>query len=317
VISAEPNGPQDQSVFVHRFIPDFKTFANLNRSIYFAHFFNWMGQSREMSSLPVLDKIRALTETGRWGQVTNWASIEVLGECRNRDRVVEARMWCGLVGGSQNSSATLNFDWVSLGENGIEERIATGQMGFTWVEILDHGIVRPAEFPTEYGDFIASMIARNDRPNSYIPAAEPYRTLDKGQTLLRVPAGPNTAVNITQKVFETSLFDANLVGNLYFGNYSIWMGKLRDSYFHGLAPHLYRGIGEAGELTCVNSRIQHLREAMPFDDILVTMGVKALHQRRRIIKQFGPGLVTKVRKWPLSYQKKSWWLLLSRWKFHS
>jgi enediyne polyketide synthase len=93
-----------------------------------------------------------------------------------------------------------------------------------------------------------------------------------------VPAGPNTAVNITQKVFETSLFDANLVGNLYFGNYSIWMGKLRDSYFHGLAPHLYRGIGEAGELTCVNSRIQHLREAMPFDDILVTMGVKALHQ---------------------------------------
>lgn len=278
VIGAEPNGPQDQSVFVHRFIPDFKTFANLDRSIYFSHFFNWMGQSREMSSLPVLDKIRELTETGRWGQVTNWASIEVLGECRNRDRVVEARMWCGQVGGSRNSSATLNFDWVSLGDDGIEERIATGQMGFTWVEILDHGVVRPAEFPVEYRDFIASMIARNDNPNSYIPAPEPYRSLSKGQTLFQAPEGPNTAVHIAQKVFETSLFDANLVGNLYFGNYSIWMGKLRDAYFHGLAPHLYRGIGEAGELTCVKSRIQHLREAMPFDDILVTMGIKAVHQ---------------------------------------
>jgi enediyne polyketide synthase len=278
VIGAESNGPQDQSVFVHRFIPDFKTFANLNRSIYFSHFFNWMGQSREMSSLPVLDKIRELTETGRWGQVTNWASIEVLGECRNRDRVVEARMWCGQVGGSKNSSATLNFDWVSLGEDGIEERIATGQMGFTWVEILDHGIVRPAEFPVEYRDFIASMIARNDNPNSYIPAPEPYRSLAKGETMFQAPVGPNTAITIAQKVFETSLFDANLVGNLYFGNYSIWMGKLRDSYFHGLAPHLYRGIGEAGELTCVKSRIQHLREAMPFDDILVTMGIKAVHQ---------------------------------------
>jgi enediyne polyketide synthase len=278
VIGAEPNGPQDQSVFVHRFIPDFKTFANLDRSIYFSHFFNWMGQSREMSSLPVLDKIRELTETGRWGQVTNWASIEVLGECRNRDRVVEARMWCGQVGGSKNSSATLNFDWVSLGEDGIEERIATGQMGFTWVEIMDHGIVRPAEFPAEYRDFIASMIARNDNPNSYIPAPEPYRSLEKGQTLFQAPEGPNTAIHISQKVFETSLFDANLVGNLYFGNYSIWMGKLRDAYFHGLAPHLYRGIGEAGELTCVKSRIQHLREAMPFDDILVTMGIKAVHQ---------------------------------------
>jgi enediyne polyketide synthase len=278
VISAEPNGPQDQSVFVHRFIPDFKTFANLNRSIYFSHFFNWMGQSREMSSLPVLDRIRELTETGRWGQVTNWASIEVLGECRNRDRVVEARMWCGQVGGSKNSSATLNFDWISIGDDGVEERIATGQMGFTWVEILGHGVVRPAEFPPEYRDFIASMIARNDKPNSYIPAPEPYRSLTKGQTLFQAAEGPNTAVQIAQKVFETGLFDANLVGNLYFGNYSIWMGKLRDAHFHGLAPHLYRGIGEAGELTCVKSRIQHLREAMPFDDILVTMGIKAVHQ---------------------------------------
>jgi enediyne polyketide synthase len=122
------------------------------------------------------------------------------------------------------------------------------------------------------------MIARNDKPNSYIPAPEPYRSLTKGQTLFQAPEGPNTAVPISQKVFETGLFDANLVGNLYFGNYSIWMGKLRDAHFHGLAPHLYRGLGEAGELTCVKSRIQHLREAMPFDDILVTMGIKAVHQ---------------------------------------
>ncbi len=279
LIDAEPSGPQDQSVFVHRFIPDFKTFANLSRSIYFSHYFNWMGSAREMSSLPVLDRIRALTETGRWGLVTNWASIEVLGECRNKDRVVEARMWCGRISGSKNSSATLTFDWVSKGENGIEERIATGQMGFTWVEILDHGIVRPAEFPEYYKDFIASMVAKNDNKDSFIPAHEPYRTLGKGNQLFKVPEGPNTAVVIAQKVFETSLFDANLVGNLYFGNYSIWMGKLRDSHFFSLAPQLYRGVGEQGELTCTKSRIQHLREAMPFDDILVTMAVKSVYEQ--------------------------------------
>lgn len=279
LIDAEAHGPQDQSVFVHRFIPDFKTFSNISRSIYFSHFFNWMGSAREMSSLPVLDKIRALTETGRWGLVTNWASIEVLGECRNKDRVVEARMWCGKISGSKNSSATLTFDWVSKGENGIEERIATGQMGFTWVEILDHGIVRPAEFPDYYKDFITSMIAKNDQRDSFIPAPEPYRQLEKGENLFRVSEGPNTAVPITKKVFETSLFDANLVGNLYFGNYSIWMGKLRDSYLYSLAPELFRGIGERGEFTCVKSRIQHLREAMPFDSILVTLSLKAVYEQ--------------------------------------
>lgn len=279
VIDAEPNGPQGQSVFVHRFIPDFKTFSNLSRSIYFSHIFNWMGWAREMSSVPVLDRIRALTETGRWGLVTNWASIEVLGECRNKNRVVEARMWCGKVSGSQNSSAVLTFDWVSKGDNGIEERIAVGRMGFTWVEIYGHGLVRPAPFPDYYRDFIASMVAQNDAPDTFIETAEPYRSLETGDPIYAPVVGPSGGIPIAEKVFDTYLFDANLVGNLYFGNYSIWMGKLRDLAFFRMAPEIYRGVGELGEFTCVNSRIQHLREAMPFDDIIVTMTLKALHKK--------------------------------------
>jgi enediyne polyketide synthase len=275
-IDAEPNGPQDQAVFVHRFIPDFKSFSNLSRSIHFTHIFNWMGWAREMSSIPVLDRIRSLTETGKYGLVTNWASIEVLGECRNKHRIVEARMWCGKMTGQKNSSAVLTFDWVSRGEDGIEERIAVGRMGFTWVEIIGHGLVQPAEFPPYYQDFIASMVAKNDNPDEFVATAEPYRNLTAGEEIWRAASGPGTSINLCSKFFETSLYDANLVGNLYFGNYSIWMGKLRDEYFHSLAPGLFRGIGELGEMTCVNARIQHLREAMPFDDIYVTMGMRKL-----------------------------------------
>lgn len=275
-IDAEPHGPQDQAVFVHRFIPDFKSFSNLSRSIHFTHVFNWMGWAREMSSIPVLDRIRALTETGKYGLVTNWASIEVLGECKNKHRIVEARMWCGKMTGQKNSSAVLTFDWVSRGENGVEERIAVGRMGFTWVEIIGHGLVQPAEFPPYYQEFIENMVAKNDRPDSFIAAAEPYRNLAAGEEVWRASSGPGTSINLCSKFFETSLYDANLVGNLYFGNYSIWMGKLRDEYFHSLAPGLFRGIGELGEMTCVNARIQHLREAMPFDDIYVTMGLRRL-----------------------------------------
>ncbi|SMF18082.1 type I polyketide synthase [Pseudobacteriovorax antillogorgiicola] len=277
-IDAEPNGPQGQSVFVNSFIPDFKTFSNLGRSVYFSHFFNWMGSARELSSVPVLDRIRELTETGKWGLVTNWASINVLGQCRNRDRIVQARMWCGKISGSQESSVTLNFDWVSLGEDGIEERIATGKMGFTWVEILGHGIVKPAPFPDYYREFIDSMVAQTEDQDSYVPAEEPLKNLNPGRSIFQAPKGPGARVLLREKTFETSLFDANLVGNLYFGNYSIWMGKIRDHYFQKMMPEYYIGIGENGEFRCKDSKIQHLREAMPFDDIRVTMSLAELYE---------------------------------------
>ncbi len=277
-IDAVPGGPQDQSVFIHRFIPDFKTFANLGSGIYFSHIFNWMGQSREMSSIPVLREIRTLTESGKWGQVTNWANIEILGECRNHHRIVEARMWCGKLGGSKNSAATLSFDWLSVGEHGIEERIARGQMGFTWVEILTHGVVQPAPLPQAYYDFIKTMEAQNDQPNVYASAHEPLRSLAPGRSLLKTTGGPRSVVQLATKTFETSTFDSNLVGNIYFGNYSIWMGRVRDAYFYKLAPRFFTKSKDIYELICTKSRIQHLREAMPYDDIVVTMGLIQLNQ---------------------------------------
>ncbi len=35
---------------------------------------------------------------------------------------------------------------------------------------------------------------------------------------------------------ETSLEDANIVGNIYFANYYAWQGRVRDRYFYGLIP---------------------------------------------------------------------------------
>jgi 3-hydroxymyristoyl/3-hydroxydecanoyl-(acyl carrier protein) dehydratase/acyl-CoA thioesterase FadM len=277
-IDAEAGGPQDQSVFIHRFIPDFKTFANLGSGIYFSHIFNWMGLAREMSSIPVLREIRELTESGKWGQVTNWASIEILGECRNVHRIVEARMWCGKLSGSKNSSATLSFDWVSRGVQGVEERIARGQMGFTWVEILAHGVVQPAPLPKSYYDFIKSMEAKNDLPNVYQSVPEPYKNLNPGRSILKTSGGPRSVIPLATKSFETTTFDGNLVGNIYFGNYSIWMGRVRDSFFYRLSPRNFIKSDNVFELLCTKSRIQHLREAMPFDEIFVTMGLLQVNQ---------------------------------------
>lgn len=78
------------------------------------------------------------------------------------------------------------------------------------------------------------------------------------------------------QLMETSLEDANIVGNIYFANYYAWQGRVRDRYFYDLIPEYFKGTGDKGELICLNCRVDHLREAMPFDCIEVRMALKAL-----------------------------------------
>ena len=271
-----PDGPQGQSVLVHRFIPDFKAFANLGKSIYFSHYFSWMGVARELSAIPVMPELRTKLESGRWGLVTNKSSVNVLGYNNNRDRVVEGRMWCTSLGGTHGSSMDLFFEWLSVDEHGPVERIATGTMTATWVEILGHGLVAPSPLPKEYEKFLDCMVAKNDAPNELVSLNQPLADLKPGQEIFEAPSGPKGAVQLASKTFETGLFDANLVGNIYFGNYSIWMGKTRDQFFRQLALEAGYDFETLGELRCVEANVDHLREAMPFDQVKALMKLKKL-----------------------------------------
>jgi acyl-CoA thioesterase FadM len=75
---------------------------------------------------------------------------------------------------------------------------------------------------------------------------------------------------------QTTLEESNLVGNVYFANYFAWQGKVRDLFLHRLAPEFFRGIGSEGEMVCLRSRMDYLREAMPFDRIQVVMTVRSI-----------------------------------------
>lgn len=81
---------------------------------------------------------------------------------------------------------------------------------------------------------------------------------------------------VREQTFETTQAHANLVGNIYYANYYEWQGQIRDRFFYELIPDYYGGIGEKGELLALESRVDHLREAMPFDRVLVTLAVKEL-----------------------------------------
>ena len=88
-----------------------------------------------------------------------------------------------------------------------------------------------------------------------------------------------TSLQILQQAGVSVLAQANLVGNIYYANYYEWQGQIRDRFLSELIPDYFVGIGEKGELLALESRVDHLREAMPFDRILLTLAVKELRTR--------------------------------------
>ena len=110
------------------------------------------------------------------------------------------------------------------------------------------------------------------------PLPEKLPEVDFGSEVYCAPPGPSAGPLLREQTFQTALEDADLVGNIHFSDYFVWQGRVRDSYFYELAPNYYRGNGEQGELLCRRSRVEHLREAMPFDRIYVTMSLRAVYE---------------------------------------
>ena len=268
-------GPQQQETLVRTYIPPFKLFCDVDRGLYFPHFFADMGATRELSAAPILDQLHQVVSSGKVGLVTNNASLDILGDRMGNDNIVQVRLWqTTLVG----STVELIFEWRSMERDQPIERIALARMKTTWVEILSHGVVKPEPLPPFYGNFVSTMLPRNNDPDTLLPLPEPYRDLSMGQPLYKAKHGPRATVPLARKSFETSQFESNLVANIYFSNYSVWMARLRESYFFPLATDAYRAGGRLGCLKCVHCSIHHLREGMPFDTIVVTMALKALHE---------------------------------------
>ena len=275
-------GPQGQVVFVYRFPVTFMPAGQLSRHVYYSHYFFWAGTVRETSAWPVLKQIADQFSTGQWGGVTNHADLKILGEATTQD-LIEARLWASGNGGPHDSVLDLTFDFRKVLPDGGYERLAWLEQQTTWVRIFDHGAAKVAPYPEYYGSFLAEMLPRFDAPNLPEPIAEPLHFLHTNgneRHLYQAPAGPEVKPILHAQLMDTTLEDANIVGNIYFANYYAWQGRVRDNYFYTLIPDYFRGTGEKGELICLNCRVDHLREAMPFDRIEVRMALKSLKECR-------------------------------------
>jgi enediyne polyketide synthase len=280
-LAVRDDGPvRGLPVVTVRFPLTFRESANLSRTLFFSHVFMWMGKLRELAVQPVYAALARQFATGRWGMVTNYGETRYFGEARAED-VIEGRFWLGPASGALGSTQEFHYEWWRLPSGtGEPERFAWSRMGVTWVEILGHGVVEPRPLP----DYYASLMDR------VTPAATPETRallephpapdqIDLGGELWLAPPGPSGGLVLHEEAFDTSLEESNLVGNIYFANYYVWQGVARDRFFQALAPELYQGTGESGELRCLHHRTDHLREAMPFQRIAARMSLTAVHER--------------------------------------
>jgi NAD(P)-dependent dehydrogenase (short-subunit alcohol dehydrogenase family)/acyl-CoA thioesterase FadM len=275
-------GPQGQGIFVHRFPVTFQPAGQLSRHVYFSNYFFWAGMVREASAWPVLKRISNQFATGKWGGVTNYAELKILGEATTHD-LVEVWMWASGNGGPHNSVLDLTYDFRKVLPNGRHERLAWLEQQTTWVRIIEKAVVKVEPYPDYYGSFLKDMLPRYDAPNTPQKIPEPLIDLHDYHDesyLYTSPSGPVVEPILHSEFIDTSLEDSNIVGNIYFANYYAWQGRVRDRYFYSLVPECFQGTGDAGELLCLKCRIDHLREGMPFDRIEVRMALKTLQTSR-------------------------------------
>lgn len=268
------SGPHGQLVMALRFPLSFRETATLSRNLYFSHYFAWMGKLREAACQPVYGPLSDQLATGKWGMVTNYAEVQIVKTVSAKD-VVEGRVWIENQYGPANAALDLCFEWRRIVPGGQSQSVAVGKMAATWVAILDHGMVKAQPFP----DYFQSYL------NRMKPSAEPQNVwevsgkTDLGAEIYRAAGGPSQQIVLREQCFETALEDTNLVGNIYFANYSVWQGRTIDHFLYEVAPAYFHGVGEQGEFRCAYSRIEHLREAMPFDTIAVRMALDAIYER--------------------------------------
>ena len=270
-----------RTVFVYRVPVTFKPTAHLSRKVYFSQYFKWLGEARETAIWPILKRVGEQISSGQWGLVTNHSRLKILGEATTSDKI-EIRLWAPENETPRSPAMDLTFEFRKALADGGYERLAMCEQQVTWVRVLTHGVVQPEPYPDYYWNLMKDMLHPRNATGLLEPLPEPLALLcdsDRDELVYRAPLKPVIEPVLCEKIMETSLENSNLVGNIYFTNYYSWQGKVRDHYLFGLIPEYFRGTGKNGELICLECSVKHLREAMPFDRISVTMALKSLRTR--------------------------------------
>jgi len=199
----------------------------------------------------------------------------------NQDDLGEGRFYATRRHGRLDAAFDLVTEWSAIDRDQVARPLAVTFMTASWVEVIGHAEVRLAPMPEFFDDYMRLMVSSVGEPamGVFDPALRPDIAGLWGELRCEHARGERGWPVVHVAEFQTALDHANLVGNIYYSNYPRWAGVARDCYLFGIAPELFRAGGYQGDFLCRRMKVDHLREAMPFDRVVVELSVKAVYAR--------------------------------------
>ncbi len=251
----------------------FKETQGASGGIYHTNYFDWFGKLREVALSPIMGSLSRNFETGRWGLVTNNVDLKVYNDARVDD-VIKASLWLISKEGPFNSNILLGCQWHKVSNPDNPVLLATATMKTGWVEIDSKGLIRLAPLPDYFEQFLESSYSFKEKD----PDTFGNKGFRQGKTLYDSEIDPKGPSLIHTAIFETNQEHTTPLRNIYYSNFPKWQGEALTNWFHKNLPDICRNQNANGELMCAGSRVEYLREAMVYDEIHISMSLKALHE---------------------------------------
>ncbi|MBN2348917.1 MAG: SDR family NAD(P)-dependent oxidoreductase [Bacteroidales bacterium] len=267
---------KEDGKFVTRFFTTFKDCKGFFGKTYFTNYPTWMGSMRELVLSPIAKPLLKDLGSGKFGMVTNASSIKIYNEAEALNKIT-GKLWVTKKTDLDNSFIDLNFSWYKQSEIGKLIKLANCNLSTTWVRIEDRGIVKKCPLPAYFNDFLSENIINENVEEKQDFPAKYLSVNDLGKLTYKSSSAPKPEILLSNKVFQTGIYDSNSVGNLYYSNYYDWQAKNIETIIYQIYPDLFLNNGKSGEFICLEANINHLQEAMPFEEIEVCMYLEELY----------------------------------------
>ncbi|MDY7003517.1 MAG: SDR family NAD(P)-dependent oxidoreductase [Cyanobacteriota bacterium] len=259
----------------------FQESGSLSGRVYFSEYFTWIGQIRELAMKSIASEMLSDLFSGNSGIVTKAVSLRILGEATAYD-TIQARVCSGNVVGSTFDSY---MEFCKVLPDGDMEKIALAKVRTKWIG-MSNGIPEQASLPSYLQNFFDKFATR-EPVNIDLKKTETFAlsksntsfaNIQTGAIVYQSPSENRYGKLLHSEIYQTTLEESNLFGNVYYSNYFIWQGRTLDLFLYSVASEYPRFSKARGELICFYTRIDFLQEAMPFDKILVLLYVKSVSE---------------------------------------
>ncbi len=274
-------GPEGQKVFACRFNLGLKDNSTISGGVNFANYAHWLGNVRETALKPIGKYISDEFYSGHF-MVTNHTDTRIVRHVRNHESI-GARMWIDQILGYKDSTLKLKLEWCKFTADGTVVPVAFSNHQLSWIKVVGHGVVEPVECPPFFAEFLREneLVPKRAKAKEAgdIPPAEDLTSQDLGALVKEYDLIGKNKSTVTEITIDTSMQHSNLAQNIYFSNYFAWQGHLIDKYIFGLDPQLYMSMSPKSQFATTRCLVTHLREAMPFDRITITLQLHRIWQQ--------------------------------------